>query len=63
MRRTLFWDLKGRWRVILRRVDAPLKYIANIVETYIVLYKICIISKDMFNREWIEEAGRELQIK
>jgi hypothetical protein len=53
-----FEILKGRWRIIQKRVDVPLRSMANIVSTCIVLYNLCIITKDKFDSIWIEEAGR-----
>jgi hypothetical protein len=52
----IFGILKGRWRIIQKRVDVPLRLVADIVSTCIVLYNLCIITKDMFDSNWIEEA-------
>jgi hypothetical protein len=42
-------------------VDVPLRSVADIVSTYIVLYNLCIITKDKFDSVWIEEAEAELK--
>ena len=56
-----FGILKGRWRVIQKRADVPLRSIADIVSTCIVLHNLCIITKDKFDTIWIEEAEVELK--
>jgi hypothetical protein len=55
-----FGILKGRWRIIMRRADIPLRYMADVVCTCIILHNMCTIGKNKFDMEWIEEAEREL---
>lgn len=55
-----FGILKGRWRIIQKRADVPLRSMADIVSTCIVLHNLCIITKDKFDAIWIEEAEVEL---
>jgi hypothetical protein len=38
-----------------------LRSVADIVSTYIVLHNLCIITKDKFDLNWIEEAEVELK--
>jgi hypothetical protein len=53
-----FGFLKGRWRII-QKTDVPLRSVADIVSTCIVLHNLCIITKDKFDSIWIEEAEAE----
>lgn len=56
-----FGILKGRWRIIQKRADVPLRSVADIVSTCIVLHNLCIITKDKFDATWIDEAEVELK--
>jgi hypothetical protein len=56
-----FGILKGRWRIIQKRADVPLRSMADIVSTCIVLHNLCIITKDKFDAIWIDEAEVELK--
>jgi hypothetical protein len=55
-----FGILKGRWRIIMKRCDIPLRMVPDIVCTCIVLYNLCITMKDSFDKTWIDEAKSEL---
>ena len=44
----------------MRRFDIPLRHMADVVATCIILHNMCTIGKDKFDIEWIEEAEREL---
>lgn len=52
----VFGILKGRWRILLKRIDMPLRHIPSLVSTCICLYNLCIIHKDMFDNEWAKES-------
>ena len=56
-----FGILKGRWRIIMRRVDLPLRQMIDVVAACIVLHNMRTIGNDKFDIEWIEEAERELK--
>jgi hypothetical protein len=56
-----FGILKSRWRIIHKRADVPIKSVADIVSTCIILHNLCIITKDKFDSIWIEEAEAELK--
>ena len=43
-----FEMLKGRWQIILKRVDVHLKNVPNLVLTCLVLHNMCIIFGDVF---------------
>ena len=46
--------LKGRWRILLKRVDMHLRNVPDLVSTCLVLHNICIISGDNFwKNEWV----------
>ena len=53
-----FGILKGRWRIIMRRANIPLRHMADVVVTCIILHNMCTIGKDKFDIEWVEEAER-----
>ena len=46
--------LKCRWRIIMKRMECPLKFVPDVVAACIVLNNICILSMDRFDREWIQ---------
>ena len=53
--------LKGRWRILLKRVDVYLKSVPELVTTCLVLHNICIIFGDNFwKNEWMQEATDEV---
>ena len=57
-----FGMLKGRWRILLKRVDVHLKNVPDLVSTCLVLHNMCIIYGDSFWRdEWMREATNEVQ--
>jgi hypothetical protein len=56
-----FGILKDRWRIMQKRADVPLRSMADIVSTCIVLHNLCIITKDKFDSNWIKEVEAELK--
>ena len=53
--------LKGRWRILLKRVDVHLKNVPDLVLTCLVLHNMCIIFGDTFWREeWMRKASDEV---
>ena len=49
-----FSMLKGRWRILLKRIDVNLKNVPNLVSTCLVLHNMCIIFGDIFwKSEWM----------
>lgn len=56
-----FGMLKGRWRILLKRVDVQLKNVPDVVSTCLVLHNMCIIFGDSFwKSEWMREATDEV---
>ena len=56
-----FGMLKGRWRILLKRVDVHLTNVPDLVSTCLVLHNMCIIFGDTFWREeWMREATEEV---
>ena len=53
-----FGILKGRWRIIMRRIYLSLRHMADVVATCIKLHDMCTIGKDQFDIKWIEEAKK-----
>ena len=58
-----FGILKGRWRIIMKRCDVPLRSVPDLVATCIVLHNLCITMNDGFNENWISKAEEQLQRK
>ena len=56
-----FGMLKGRWRILLKRIDVNLKNVPDLVSTCLVLHNMCIIFGDTFwKSEWMQEATEEV---
>ena len=56
-----FGMLKGRWRILLKKVDVHLKNVPELVSTCLVLHNICIVFRDSFwKTEWMQEATDEV---
>jgi hypothetical protein len=55
-----FGILKGRWRVIMKRCEVPLRSMPDIVATCIVLHNLCIVNKEGIEEDWIVEAENKL---
>jgi hypothetical protein len=56
-----FGMLKGRWRILLKRIDVQLTNVPDLVSTCLVLHNMCIIFGDTFWRtEWIQEVTDEV---
>ena len=52
-----FGMLKGRWRILLKRIDVHLKNVPDLVATCLVLHNMCIMFGDEFwKQEWLREA-------
>ena len=56
-----FGILKGRWWILLKRIDMPLWNVLDIVTATLCLHNLCIIQKDEFNMEWVINAEKDLQ--
>ena len=55
--RALGW-LKGRWRILLKRIDVPLQNLTDLLTSCICLHNLCLIHGDGFNMRWAVEAKR-----
>lgn len=56
-----FGILKGRWRILLKRIDMPLRNVPNVITSCICLHNLCIIHQDKFDDEWAKEGERIMQ--
>jgi hypothetical protein len=45
----------------MKRMNYSLCFILDVVSTCIILHNICILSKDAFDRTWIEDVEKKLQ--
>ena len=56
-----FGMLKGRWRILLKRMDVHLKNVPDLVSTCLLHHNICIIfGDDFWKNEWLQEATHEV---
>ena len=56
-----FKMLKGRWRILLKRIDVNLRSVPELVTTCLVLHNICIIFGDNYwKNEWKQEATNDV---
>ena len=56
-----FGMLKGRWRILLKRLDVQLRNVPDLVSACLILHNMCIISGDDFwKTEWMQEATDEI---
>ena len=58
-----FGILKGRWRVIMKRCEVPLRNMPDIVATCVVLHNLYIVNKESIEEDWIVEAKNKLSRK
>jgi hypothetical protein len=58
-----FGILKGRWRILLKKINMPLCHLLNIVIAILYLHNSCIIHGDAFNMDWEREVKMEMQTK
>jgi hypothetical protein len=50
-----FGILKGRWRILLKRIDVPLQNTADLVIACICLHNLYIGDGDLFSMEWAKK--------
>ena len=55
-----FSCLKGRFQCIAKRLDTTLEHTVNIVTTYCILNNSCIITKQRFLHEWLQQTEVDL---
>jgi len=58
-----FGILKGRWRILLKRIDMPLWNVLDIVTTSLCLHNLCILENDEFSMEWTKKAKKKLHVE
>ena len=56
-----FGILKCRWWIITKRIDCPVKFVMDMVAACIILHNICILSRDKFDREYIQIGEEDLE--
>ena len=56
-----FGILKGRWRILLKRIDMPLQNVPDIVTASLCLRNLCILENDDFDMDWARSVEEELQ--
>ena len=55
-----FGRLKCRFQWITKRLDATLEHTVNIVKTCCILHDFCIITKQRFLHEWLQQTEGDL---
>jgi hypothetical protein len=45
----------------MKCMDYSLCFILDVISTCIIVHNICILSKNAFDRTWIEDVEKELQ--
>jgi len=46
-----FGMLKGRWRILLKKIDMPLRNLPDIVIASLCLHNLCILENDEFSMD------------
>jgi len=55
-----FGMLKGRWHILLKRLEMPLRNVLDIVTMFLCFHNLCILENDEFSMDWAKEAEKEL---
>ncbi len=58
-----FGMLKGRFRILLKRVDIPLSHMLNLVTICIYLHNMCIANSNGFDMDLALEVKKDAQIE
>jgi hypothetical protein len=58
-----FEMMKGRFKILLKKVNIPLHHILDLVMAHIHSHNMCIASLDGFDMDWALEAQRYAQIE
>jgi hypothetical protein len=58
-----FGMLKGRFKILLKKLDIPLCHMLDLVMACICLHNMCIVNLDGFNIDWALEAQKDAQIE
>ena len=56
----VFGILKGRWKLIMKRPEVPLKNMFDVVVACIILHNICIVNNKGIEEDWIIESENKL---
>jgi hypothetical protein len=51
-----FGMLKGKFKLLLKRVDIPLRHMLDLVMACICLHNMCIANSNGFDMDWALEA-------
>ncbi len=58
-----FGMLKGRFKILLKKVNIPLHHMPYLVMAHICSHNMCIANLDGFDMDWAMEAQRYAQIE
>lgn len=45
----------------MKHIECPLNFVPDMAATCIILHNICILSVDVFDREWIKVVEEDLE--
>ena len=52
-----FWEVKGRFRCMLKRIDSTLKCLPAKIASCVVLHNLCEMREEAFSEEWLIPEG------
>jgi len=55
----VFGMLKGRFRILLKRINSPLCHMPDLVMACICLHNVCIANSNGFDMDWALDAERK----
>jgi hypothetical protein len=56
-----FGILKGRWQILLKRIDLPLYNVPDVVIACICLHNLCLIYTNGFDMRWAKQVEEEIE--
>ena len=58
-----FGMLKGRWRILFKKIDMPLRSILDMVIVCLCLHNLCLIYADGFDMNWARKVEENIFTK
>lgn len=56
-----FGILKGKWHILLKRIDVPLRFTCDLVIACICLHNLCLVHRGEFDMEWAKKAMKDVE--
>ncbi|KYN14794.1 hypothetical protein ALC57_13002 [Trachymyrmex cornetzi] len=51
-----FGQLKGRWRILLKRIDINYSFVPNITSACCILHNLLVAKNEEFVQQWLNEV-------